>query len=181
MFIKNLGGAFVLKEISREDLWKIQDQHYEKMFANRHTNKPTWVISEEDQKKMQQRHREQQRWEIRFGLYHGDEAIGWHSGYSIDPETFYMQNSAVIESYQKQGLYGKMLGAVLEKLKDEGFQVVTSLHHPNNPGVVIPKLKQGFVITATQFHERFRFLIEMKYFFNEDRRRAYSKEIGLEI
>lgn len=69
----------------------------------------------------------------------------------------------------------------MERLKQEGFQVVTSTHHPNNAAVLIPKLKFGFIISGMQLHERFRFLIELKYFFNEERRKAYSKNIGLEL
>lgn len=181
MFTKDLGYGFVLKEIAHEELWRIQDQHYNRIFANRYAAKPTWVVDEAAQVKIQQRNAEQKRWEVHFGLYKDTEPVGWHSGYSTDPETFYMRNSAIIESYREQGLYSKMLAAILEKLKEEGFQVVTSIHHPNNPGILIPKLKQGFIITSTQFHERFRFLIELKYFFNEDRRKAYAKAIGLDL
>ncbi|WP_413288880.1 GNAT family N-acetyltransferase [Bdellovibrio sp. HCB337] len=183
MFTKDLGNGFYIKEIEREELWSIQDAHYDRIFANRASAKPTWVVSEDHQKKIQERNNEQKRWQLRLGLFHKDEAvgIGWHTGYAVDPETYYMQNSVVIEAYQKQGLYSEMLTVLLERLQQEGFQVVTSTHHPNNAGILIPKLKQGFIITSTQFHERFRFLVEMKYFFNENRRKAYAQAIGLDL
>lgn len=107
--------------------------------------------------------------------------VGWHFGQATDPETYYMQNSAVLEPFRNQGLYKLLLNHVMQKTKDEGFQVLTSTHHPNNASVLIPKLKAGFVISGMQLHERFRFLIELKYFFNEERRKAYSKNIGLEL
>jgi hypothetical protein len=74
-----------------------------------------------------------------------------------------------------------MLDIVLEKVKSEGFQIVTSKYHPNNPAVLIPKLKRGFIISSMEFHERFRFLIELKLFFDPVSRRAYSKALGLDL
>lgn len=91
-----------------------------------------------------------------------------------------MQNSAVLETFRKRGLYSNILKFVITRLAEEGFQVITSSHHGNNAAVLVPKLKQGFIITGTQFHERFKFLIELKYIYNEDRRRAYCQSLGLD-
>jgi ribosomal protein S18 acetylase RimI-like enzyme len=96
-------------------------------------------------------------------------------------ETYYMKNSAVIAEYRNKGVYSKMLDFVIKELQREGFQVVTSIHHGNNPAVLIPKLKKGFVISGTEFHEKFRFLVELKLFFNEERKKAYGKSMGLEL
>lgn len=92
-----------------------------------------------------------------------------------------MQNSAVLEGFRGQGLYAALLEAVLDKLGQEGFQVVTSTHHPNNAAVLIPKIKKDFVITAMHFHERFRSLVELKYIYNQDRRKLFHRNLGLEF
>ena len=179
MVIKDFGDGFVLKEIDQKELKAIQDKHFEKAFSNRANPSQNWPISTDHQEKIKSRNHEV--WNLKVGLYHNDEAIGWHYGFAFNPETYYMQNSAVINEYQGKGLYSKMLKEVIRHLGENGFQVITSLHHPNNPGVIIPKLKNGFVISGMVVHERFRTLIEMKYYFDPARRRSFDQQIGLDI
>ena len=116
-----------------------------------------------------------------MGVFHQDQMIGWHFGHATDAETYYMKNSAVLPEFREKGLYGKLLHCVLEKVRHEEFQVVTSLHHPNNPGVLIPKLKAGFVITGMHFHERFRSLVELRYIFDPERRKRFHRSLGLDL
>ncbi len=168
------------KVISWEELGPIQDLHFKKMFANRAEN-PNFQVSAEHQGLIKERRKKYAPWELLVGVYDGDNAIGWHFGNATDAETFYMRNSAILPEYRNQGIYAALLNFVLMELNKEGFQVVTSIHHGNNPAVLIPKLKKGFVITGTHFHEKFRFMIELKYFFNPERKKAYGKSMGLEL
>lgn len=174
MRTKNLLNGLALKEVTADELHRVYDLHFKRVYANRQTeNVPGTVVNP--------RPSHPEPWTLRLVLYLGEKPIGWHNGFAIDHETFYMQNSAVIEEMRGKGYYGALLDGILEFVRDEGFQVVTSLHHPNNAAILIPKLKRGFIITSTQFHERFRFLVEMKYFMNAERKRAYGKAMGLEL
>ncbi|WP_413943005.1 GNAT family N-acetyltransferase [Bdellovibrio sp. HCB-162] len=181
MFSKNLKSGYVIKEVSQEELWKALDEHFEQAFSNRTDAKPQWTIDDSSKAKIKERQQSMVRYQLRFVVYSGNEVVGWHYGYSTDAETYYMQNSAVLLKYRNQGVYAELLTAVLEKLHADGFQVITSTHHPNNAAVLIPKLKKGFVISSMLLHERFRLLVELKYFFDSERRKAFDKQMGLEL
>lgn len=170
----------VFKLISSEELNRIHQLHFNKAFANR-AFEPGFEVAPEDQKLISERRKKYAPWELLVGVYDGSEPIGWHVGYATDAETFYMKNSAVLHEYRNKGIYSRLLEFVLNEVKKEGFQVVTSIHHGNNPAVLVPKLKKGFVISGCEFHEKFRFLIELKFFFNPERKKAYGKSMGLEL
>ncbi len=177
MISKDLGNGYSLREISFEELKEIQKIHHEKIFSNRAESKYTENLSADEKEKIKSR--AVSRWQLRVALFYKDQPVGWHYGYAAEGDVYYMQNSAVLESHRNKGLYSKMLSAVLDHLKENAFQVVISLHHPNNAAVIIPKLKLGFVICTMLIHERYRALIEMKYFFDPERKMAFDEQLGL--
>lgn len=181
MFVKELRKDFVLKEVTEEVINICHQLHFNEVYKNRANDFYRYSVEETSQLKINERKQADQRYRLNCILYHGSEIAGWHCGYAIDSETYYMQNSAVLEAYRGKGLYTALLEAVLEKLEKEGFQVVTSTHHPNNAAVLIPKIKKGFVISGMHFHERFRSLIELKYIYNQERRKLFHKNLGLEL
>lgn len=181
MWSKNLGENLELREIDEAELARIQGPHFERIFSNRSSSATASPLSAEDKTKIKARAQASPTWWLRLGLYLNNEVVGWHLGSATNPETYYMQNSAILENHRNRGFYSRMLAGVLERLKEEGFQVVTSLHHPNNSAVIIPKLRKGFVLSGMQLHERFSFLVEMKLFFSKERRMNYEKQIGLRL
>ena len=181
MFSKTIEGAYTIREISATELKSYLDEHFDSVYGNRLESSSQFSINENSRIKIKERHKSDQRFCLRLGIFLNDAIVGWHYGYAIDAETYYMQNSAILEPFRGQGLYSKILKIVIARLAEEGFQVITSNHHGNNAAVLIPKLKQGFIITGTQFHERFKFLIELKYIYNEDRRKAYCQSLGLDL
>lgn len=179
MFKKDLGNGFFIKDISSKELEVLLKKHFEALFFNRIENSvPTPSAANE---KLFVRKKEWQRFVLRLGLFYQDQIVGWHYGHASDDETYYMQNSAILPEYRNQGLYEKLLLAVLERVQEEEFQVITSLHHPNNAAVLIPKLKAGFIISGMQFHERFRSLIELRYIFDLRRRQDLCRNMGLDF
>ncbi|MNJ92615.1 hypothetical protein D3C87_102890 [compost metagenome] len=172
---------FIIKEVSSQEFNLVLDRHFNEVFKNRVDSNSSWSIDDSAKNKINKRKKHDQRYQLRLLIYLNEEVVGWHFGYASDAETYYMQNSAILDKYRNRGAYSQLLSAVLEKLHQDGFQVVSSTHHPNNTAVLIPKLKKGFIVSGVNFHERFRFLIELKYFFNKDRRASYSKNLGLDI
>ena len=171
----------IVKEIDNIELNRICDEHYDRVFENRIRDHYISEINLEDKEKINQRAKSHNPFHLKLGIYKGEQPVGWHWGFAVDPETYYMQNSAIVVTHRNQGFYTILLTAILQKIKEEGFQVVTSTHHPNNTAILIPKLKRGFIITAAQFNEKFRFIIEMKLFFDEKRKKAFGRMIGLEL
>ncbi len=181
MISKPITEGHTIREVTASEMKSILNEHFDSVYRNRVTSSSPYSIDENSKLKIEDRQKSDQRFTLRLGVFFNETIVGWHYGYAIDAETYYMQNSAVLEQFRGQGIYSKILKFVIAKLADEGFQVITSSHHGNNGAVLIPKLKQGFIITGTQFHERFRFLIELKYFYNEDRRKAYCQNLGLDL
>jgi len=111
-------------------------------------------------------------------IFKGDEFCGWFFGQQQNNHTFYMQNSAILPQFRKQGLYTALLHEVLNKIKNKGFQIVLSRHIATNNSIIIPKLKAGFVITGLELSDRFGTLVHLSYFFNETRRKVMSFRAG---
>ena len=181
MFSMDIKDGFSIREVSDSELYKVLDEHFERVYRNRSEPQDPLHIEDHAKQKIAERKKGEGRYNLRLVVYDGEEAVGWHYGYSTNPETYYMQNSAIIEDYRNRGLYGDLLKAVFAKLKADGFQVISSIHHPNNAAILIPKLKQGFIISGMQVHEKFRLLIELKYFFDDNRRKSFNRQIGLDL
>lgn len=178
----HLPSGYELASIDPKEFWPVVEAKYKKAFVDRRMIDIESMLSETEKVAIKT-NRKTYTWNtsLAFLLKKGDEIIGWHIGDIKEADVFYMRNSAIVAEHRGQKLYEKMLLEILEVLKSKGFQVVTSTHHSNNPQVIIPKLRNGFVISGSEMHERFGFLIHMKYFFNEKRRKSYDAQIGLEI
>jgi ribosomal protein S18 acetylase RimI-like enzyme len=115
---------------------------------------------------------------LRYGLYHGDTFVGWHIGDQKSSHEYYMRNSAVLPEYRHRGLYSALVGHVLAKTTEAGFQLITSRHTATNNPVIIAKLKLGFVITGVEISDVFGVLVHLTYFTNNDRRRVMDVRSG---
>jgi RimJ/RimL family protein N-acetyltransferase len=104
----------------------------------------------------------------------GDKPIGWCIGECQDAMTFYMRNTGFLPAYQGKGLYTAFLPMFLDYLADLGYERVTSQHKPDNPAVLIPKIRSGFVIMAVELEERWGPLVRLVYYTQGYRRDAFS-------
>ena len=91
-----------------------------------------------------------------------------------------MRNTAFFPEFQGQGLYMAFLAAFLPILRDVGFQIATSNHHPTNHAVLIPKLRAGFTITGMKLTDMFGTLITLEYRLNRDRQAVLAWRCGHE-
>jgi len=117
-------------------------------------------------------------YKLRIYILNGDEKIGWFIGEQKDSQTFYMINTAIFKQHQNKGIYKSLLPKVLDILKEKGFQKVYSRHSATNNQIIIPKLKQGFMITAFEISDIFGILIHLTYYFNESRRKTIEFRTG---
>lgn len=108
----------------------------------------------------------------------GEELVGWSVGIQQSAEVYYMSNSAVFPAFRTQGIYTDMLHQVMAFIGDLGFQRVCSKHKMANNAILIPKLKFGFIITGFDVMDIFGPLIEMNYYFNEERRKLLGVRMG---
>lgn len=178
--LENLNFEFV----SKEDFIPIFEVLRPKIFSENNDVNYSRYWSEEEMRKFKDL-QTKYKTEIRYYLLckNGEEVVGWSWGLQVDGEEFYMVNSAVMPEYRKRGIYRKLLSLILDKAKNDGFQIISSKHHATNNAILIPKLKMGFKIVSMKVHPRFGVLLELHYYNNEkvekllDYRSGFVKEI----
>ena len=116
--------------------------------------------------------------ELRLGVFHDGEFVGWHYGRQDSYASFYMQNSAILPAHRRRGLYAALMAQVVRLATEAGFQDVWSRHNATNNAVIIPKLKRGFLITALELSDTFGTLIHLHYYPKEARRRMMDYRAG---
>ena len=115
---------------------------------------------------------------VRWFVEHQGAVVGWTFGREIDPETYYMQNSAIHPDHRRKGLYSALVQAWITHLEPERYQRITSIHATTNNAVIIPKLKAGFVITAMEVNDKHGTLVTLSYYFNKQRLDALKFRTG---
>ncbi len=175
-----MGNDLTFLEVSRQEFWTVIDPHFQRIYALRHDSNPSQYYSDEEKERLKTLAINSAAMISLFILVKmGDDLVGWHFGSQFHVDSYYMTNSAVLEQYRGHGYYEKILIHVMGLIKSRGFQIIYSKHRANNPAILIPKLRQGFLITSTELDDRFGFLITLKYFANEQRQKAFGKMIGL--
>jgi len=119
-----------------------------------------------------------QLWQKFFFIGHGDECIGWAILRQTAPETVYMENTGLLPAWQGQGIYSAFLRHLLVFLRAEGFERVTSCHAATNNAILVPKLRQGFVISGMEISDRFGGIVHLVHHFSEDRQRVLAFRAG---
>jgi hypothetical protein len=107
--------------------------------------------------------------------------VGWHFGDQLSATEFYMRNSAIFPEHRGNGLYSAMLRCIKEYLLEMGFQEISSKHNNTNNAVIVPKLKQGFVVSSLEISDIFGVLVVLKYFANERHRTVSDVRSGMRI
>ncbi|SMB89258.1 GNAT family N-acetyltransferase [Deinococcus hopiensis] len=90
---------------------------------------------------------------FQWGLYRGEELIGWHHAHARDGRTVYMADTGILPEHQGHGLYTRLLPLVLETYREAGYTLVHSHHRATNNRVVVPKLRVGFSIQGLNLYE----------------------------
>ena len=86
--------------------------------------------------------------------------------------------SVILPEYRGPGVYTALLPKVVKMVQAEGFQLIYSWHQSDNPAVLVPELKAGFVISGFRMFDRYRLLVQLTYAFNPARRELFSCRIG---
>ena len=174
-----LVGDYVVREVSAEEFDSIFKELRPQIFGDI-IEFPFWSIASDEACAAHERLKEPLRDRLRlcFVVCQGDRVVGWTCGVQETSERYAMSNSGVLPEHRGRGIYSALLRMLLERLRGEGFQVVTSHHHPNNRAVLVPKLRAGFLITGMEISEIFGLLVNLSYFFDERRREAFEFRTG---
>ncbi|MFP4227434.1 MAG: GNAT family N-acetyltransferase [Salinivenus sp.] len=97
-----------------------------------------------------------------------ETAVGFKLGYRLDPRSFYSAKGGVRDSYRRRGIARALLYAMLEVVRDRGYDRFVYDTFPNkHPGMTVMGLDEGFrVIRAGYSPEyqdyRLRFELSLK-------------------
>ncbi len=172
-------GDYTIRSMSRDDFQPLFQKHRSQAFADTFTFRLGKTLSaEQETTRKRLRARENDLYRLRLAIFHGTDFVGWHVGRQTSADEYAMTNSAVLPAHQRQGLYTFLLARVLDIVRDEGFQVVTSGHNATNNRIIIPKLKAGFVITGMEISAEFGAVVKLTYFFHPLRRHALDVRSG---
>lgn len=90
---------------------------------------------------------------FQWGLYQGEELIGWHHAHQQGERTVYMADTGILPEHQGHGLYTRLLPHALDAYRDAGYTLVTSHHRATNNRVIVPKLRAGFFLQGLNLYE----------------------------
>lgn len=175
-----INEQFHIRSMNKEDFDPLFER-YTKEFFDKETQvfRLREALSDEDRERLKNLSSNMGKpFELRLGVFQGDKFIGWHYGRQDSYVQFYMQNSGILPEYRRQGLYAELVKRVLEVTAEMGFQSIWSRHNATNNAVIIPKLKQGFVITAMEVTDLFGTLIHLYYFPRKIRRKVMDYRVG---
>lgn len=175
---RELTGDFVLSEVSWQEFRPYFLSHRAEVF---HDDAPYPVesfLSEDEHAKIRKlgAHTED-LFRLVYLIRNKENIAGWSWGVQRDREEYYMVNTGLYEEYRGQGVYKALLPHIMKRIVEEGFQLVTSRHNPENRKVIKPKLDYGFVTSGYDVTDRYGVHVILSYYFNEKRQDVLKKRL----
>ncbi len=171
---------YSVREMSEEEFMPLFRLHAESVFAHDHSYDIKEVLTDLEKEKLSELGKDIV---IPYKLYLGlfdpkGDFVGWSWGQQENRSTFYMTNSAVLEKHRRKGLYSALLQKAVQILSNKGFQLIYSRHNATNNAVIIPKLKNGFIISKMEIDDKFGVLIHLHFYTNDNRRKIMDYRSG---
>ena len=118
---------YTVRELSAEDFFPLFNTHLPIVFAENDHLSPGYAYSDEEKQALEPlRKRLTNAFMLRFGIFHEETFVGWHLELQIAPSNFDMTSTGIHKEHRRKGIYTALLQIVLERVKAEGFQVVSS-------------------------------------------------------
>lgn len=84
-------------------------------------------------------------------------AVGFKLGYRLDPRSFYSAKGGVRESYRRQGIARALLYAMLDIVRERGYNRFVYDTFPNkHPGMTVMGLDEGFRVIRAGYSPRYQ-------------------------
>jgi ribosomal protein S18 acetylase RimI-like enzyme len=175
-----LPPGYEIREMTKEEFQPLWQKHSAPIFHEDGQIFSLWdALSDEEKAKGKQLGENMGKpWQLRLGLFHRDEFVGWACGDQKNFEEYYMRNSAVLPEHRRKGLYQALLQKTVDIVVEKGFQRIYSRHNATNNAVIIPKLKFGFVISSLEVSDIFGVLVHLAYYPKEIRRKMMDYRVG---
>jgi len=176
----NGDNEFIIKELEADKLQEYLKKYKDEVFENDHSYVLWDILDKKELDSVNELKEKMVRpYYLRLGAFDKKgNFLGWSFGFQENSTTFYMCNSGVLEKYRRKGIYSLLLRNCLERLNKLGFQEIYSKHNATNNAVLIPKLKEGFVITKFELSDIFGVLVHLTYFTNRTRKKVLDYRCG---
>lgn len=173
--------GLLIRELTADERQQLIEPHHKVLFSGQSPRfDPESIYTNDEREKVDVAARRlnlgAQR--ILIGAFYKSEFAGWHFGRQVAGDTYQMTNSAVLPQFRRKKIYERLLVTTMQAASSEGYQVVTSRHHPTNVAVIIPKLKAGFVISGMEVTDTFGTLITLSWFPNGKRQAVFAFRTG---
>jgi GNAT superfamily N-acetyltransferase len=108
----------------------------------------------------------------------GDRQVALFSGGQRDDTTWMMTHAQVHPDERGKGIYSAIVRLIIAYTGELGFEQIVSQHSPSNNGVIIPKLRAGFMITALEVDPAHGTSVVLSYFHDPAQRAAFGFRAG---
>lgn len=86
-----------------------------------------------------------------------ETAVGFKLGYQLDPRSFYSAKGGVRESYRRHGIARALLYAMLDVVRDRGYDRFVYDTFPNkHPGMTVMGLDEGFRVIRAGYSPEYQ-------------------------
>jgi len=103
--------------------------------------------------------------------------VGVYSGVQETWARYYMMFTGLLPAFQGKGIYSAFLSRILSITREMGFREVSSRHQADNNAVLVPKLKQGFVVSGFEVSPKYGLLIVLHHYLTEGQRRLHHYRV----
>ncbi|MBX9691856.1 MAG: hypothetical protein K2Z81_05690 [Cyanobacteria bacterium] len=180
-FCGTLKDGYSFREINREMYDQFRRLHEPTIFPNRFDMYVSLAYSQAEKDSLETLGRRLgDPYELRLGLFHQEQMVGWSYGVQVSADTFRMATTGILPAHQGKGIYSAYLRELAEHIKEVGFQCLYSRHYATDNGVILPKLRFGFLITGFELSDEYGLLLRLHYFFNETRRKVLHARSGFQ-
>ncbi len=175
-----MSSPYKIIRLTSEEFYPYYNKYRDELFDHDHSYLLWEALSETELNGVKRlRDSLKHRVEFYLGAFDQDDTfVGWSWGFQESSTSFYMANSAVLESHRRKGVYSSLLRTMIKTAISEGFQVITSRHNATNNAVLIPKLKENFIISKMELDDVFGVLIHLHYYANAIRRKMMDYRSG---
>lgn len=174
---------FDIKQLPFEEVEAIGlSSEFDELFDHEFLFKKSKLFSEIEKEMLAKRQTllKEYRKETGFGFVAevNGKIVGYSYGYAEDNNGFYVQGSAVLPDYRLNGIYKALCRAIIEEAKKRHYSFVSSEHSATNNAVILPKLKEGFVIVGQKIAYNRGVFVELMYPINEKIKHAVDVRSG---
>ena len=150
----DLGNGYLARPISHQAYLEALSRLEERIFGEYFTFDTTRSLGDEGRARTERwRTIQRELFTYCLGIFHGEEMVGWHYAQQTVEGGIFMRDTGLLPEHQGKGIYSRLLPILIAEFRRLGFDHILSHHRATNNGVIIPKLRAGFMIFGFEMDE----------------------------